>query len=91
MGQDRSLIRKAKRNSFSGPKSWVGQHLRESQGRQSVIRLMETHIWCPLSRGGLRKETMAYGNTYVGKKAAVLALILIPDNSVPPHMSLLTF
>ena len=54
--------------------------------------MMETQVWCRHSAsvwgGSLRKGTMASASTFIWKKAAPQALTLMPDNSVPPWLSL---
>ena len=55
---------------------------------------MDIQIWCPSTSsvgGGLRKGAMASASTSVWEKVASLALILVPNNSVPPHVSLAPF
>ena len=52
-----------------------------------LARLMETQIWClpaDSMRGGLSKRAMASASVSVWEKATSPALILMPDNSVPP-------
>ena len=61
---------------------------------RTVIARLETQIW-RLPAGsvgeGLRKGKMASASTSFWEKAAFPALALMPDNSFPPHMSLVPF
>ena len=59
------------------------------QGRVNIVSQVDMHP--PAGSGGLSKGTMASASTSVWEKAAPLALSLKPDNSVPPHMSLVPF
>ena len=55
---------------------------------------METQMWhLPAGSvwGGLRKETMASAGISTWERAAPPALAWMPENSVPPHMSLVPF
>ena len=60
-----------------------------------VSDMVPTCGFCDSLGGGLRQGTMASASTSFWEKAAAhphpLALILMLDNSVPPHMSLMTF
>ena len=54
----------------------------------------DSDIWYPSVSsvlGVLSKGTMTSASTYVWKKAVSLSLALMPDNSVPPLMSLAPF
>lgn len=55
-----------------------------------LAQLMETQMCLPAGcvGGRLRKGTMASANTSVWEKTTSPALVLMPDNSVPPPMSL---
>ena len=55
---------------------------------------MDSQIWHSLAcceERGLRKGTMASASTSAWEKAAPLALTMMPDYSVTPHMSLVPF
>ena len=61
-------------------------------GAQSVSQVQESQKWhSPASSvgGGLIKGTSASASTSVWEKAAPPALTLMPNNSVPPHVSLM--
>ena len=75
--------------------AWVRQGLREllgGNGGQTVTaRLMDTQIWyltLVSVWGGLLKGNMASATPLVWEKAAPPVLMLMPDTSVSPRMSL---
>ena len=46
---------------------------------------------CWVCLGGLIKQTMAFASTSVWKNTTPPILVLMPDDSVPPHVSLVPF
>ena len=67
-----------------------GNHQGEVNSRKQVDGVSDTAPTCQLC-GGLSKGTMASAGTSVWEKAALLAVSLKPDNSVPPRRSLVPF
>ena len=95
MSQDR-LYGKATRSSVGGPASWVGQVLRESPGQGSVSQVdgdsdMAAACVCMLDEGRAQQRAIASASTSFWEKAAPAALVLLPDNLIPPHVSLASF
>ena len=80
---------------LGGPESWVGQGLRELPGRANSHSQVDGDsdivpaYW--LRGRSAQRGTMASASTSVWEKAAPPALVLMTDNSGPPHMSLVPF
>ena len=79
---------KATVNHLCGQVNWVGWSLRESpvQGKQCQPGMVPA-VLCGSEGEGLREDNSLCQQTYLGESCP-LALTLMPDTSVPPHMSL---
>ena len=68
-----------------------GNHMGRVKGGIDGDSAMVATWVCKPSGGGLNKGTMDSASTSVWEKAIPPALVLKPDNSIPPHMSLALF